>query len=128
MVMDFISHRPLRSMQRRAMNPNVQHLSISLPQHKAIWSMLPRLDRLNSLQVTMRGHSTKQQLQLVLNRATRIHVLQINYGKCSLSILFNITAKSIVGFRFELFLARSWNTEHWKAFAQSPLGRQCDIA
>ncbi|CAM4797766.1 unnamed protein product [Rotaria magnacalcarata] len=59
---------------------NVEQLDITLPVDDQFWAIIPKFDKLTSLNVSFKSnHETCQsQLQLILDRAMRLHSLRFN--------------------------------------------------
>ncbi|CAF3217617.1 unnamed protein product [Rotaria sp. Silwood2] len=110
--------------------PNISHLEIILPFNEKLLSNIPSLDHLISLDVTLLpGDSVYNQLQLLLNRAPRLHLLRFSHVSDLEIILFKIQNTSIrrLDFFTKESMLYSWyfNKEQCIALANSSLGRQC---
>ncbi len=59
---------------------NIQHLSLSLDVNDQFWTIVPRFDRLISLEVSLYGHNNnvQSQLQAILDRAP--HLSSLKFG------------------------------------------------
>jgi hypothetical protein len=65
---------------------NINHLTIDLPVDENFWSIVPKLDRITSLYLSINEHDHVQtQLQLLINQIPRLTSLSLN--SCQLSIL-----------------------------------------
>ncbi len=109
---------------------NISHLEIILPFNENFFSNIPSLDHLISLDVTLLpGDSVYNQLQILLNRASRLYLLRFSHLSDLEMILFKITNPSIrrLDFFTKESMLYSWyfNREQCLALANSSLGQQC---
>ncbi|CAF3460064.1 unnamed protein product [Rotaria socialis] len=109
---------------------NISHLEIFLPFNEQFLCNIPSLDRLKSLDVTLLpGDTVYDQLQLLLDRAPRLHLLRFSHLSDLESRLFEIHNASIR--RLEFFtkesMLYSWyfDKQQCLSLANSSLGRQC---
>jgi hypothetical protein len=109
---------------------NLHHLTIKFPFHDNFWSIIPSLDRLISLDATLNQDFGYAQLQLLLDRALRLHSLRFcHMNKFSLET-FNIKSQSIR--RLEFFQNTQYDLRYFNAnecvlLARSSIASQCQV-
>jgi hypothetical protein len=109
---------------------NLHHLTIKFPFHDNFWSIIPSLDRLISLDATLNQDFGYAQLQLLLDRAPRLHSLRFCHtNKFSLETL-NIKSQSIR--RLEFFQNTQYDLRYFNAnecvlLARSSIASQCQV-
>jgi len=57
--------------------PNIRHLNIQLPLNDHFWSIVPMLDKVNTLNVTLRGNDSQSQLLTLVNSTSCLNRLRI---------------------------------------------------
>ncbi|CAF1582188.1 unnamed protein product [Adineta ricciae] len=124
------------SIMSRLRFSNIEHLSLSLPYNEQFLLVIPKLDRLVSLFVSINNHkdtsSIPSQLQLLLDRAKCLTTLSFgSWGSTSLGMLFtNIVNRTIRKLNFQGYICG----KNWRCFDEkqcldlihSPLGVQCE--
>jgi len=111
---------------------DIHHLKIKLPFNDNLWKFVSTLNQLNKLDVTMDEGSTYSQLQTLIDQAPHLYSLSIAY-LYDLPITpstFTITNASIRRVEFLppiSFYTKYMNKGKCMAFANSPLGRQCEV-
>jgi hypothetical protein len=106
---------------------NVEHLSLSLPLNDQFWILVPRLDRLASLEVSLHdSHKDVQyQLQSVLDRAPHLSSLKFGSWLVSEVPIGEITSASVR--QLDLRECNRWySNQECLTLISSPLGRQCE--
>ncbi|CAF4129935.1 unnamed protein product, partial [Adineta steineri] len=107
---------------------NVRHLKIKFPLHDHFWSLLPRLDRLTSLDVGLNDDSDYTQLQQLLDQASHLDTLRFCHMRKFSMKSFNINSKSIQGLEFfqnSEFRFRYFNSEECAILANTAFASQC---
>ena len=110
--------------------PNIRHLEIMIPFRETSLSIIPSLDRLQTLDVTfIPGPLAYQQLQALLDRATSLYQLKFSHLSDLEMSLFELRNPSIrrLDFFTKESMLYSWyfNQEQCLALADSSLGQQC---
>ncbi|CAF1421777.1 unnamed protein product [Rotaria sp. Silwood1] len=110
---------------------NIYHLELSFPFDDVLWSIIPRFDRLISIELISIIHPDESdrpinQLRLLLNRAIHLYSITMDYLIISQLSLVQITNKSIR--RLDLIA----NDGHFYgleciSLIQSLLGIQCEV-
>jgi hypothetical protein len=105
---------------------NVRDLSIEAPIHDTFLSILPRLDQLNTLNMTL-SDTNNSQLQILVNRATNLRSLTINSSSSSLTMTF-IENINISVLRLNLQGTGQWfDNEQCITLIKSPLCIRCEM-
>ncbi|CAF3867786.1 unnamed protein product [Rotaria sordida] len=110
---------------------NIQSLSLSLPFHDLFLSVVCRLDRLISLTVSISENENlnniQSQLQLLLDRAVRLHSLRCFYWPLSNHqlLLMEITSTSVYRLDLQGYNC-DFDEEQCIQLSHSPLGIQCE--
>lgn len=124
------------SLMSRVQFTSIQHLSLSLPFNEQFLAVVPKLDRLVSLIVSInnskRTESIDAQLQQLLERA--VHLTALSFGSwCGANADLPFTtssSKSVRTLNFNgYFCGKNWrcfDDEHCTQLIQSPLGKQCE--
>ncbi|UJR14301.1 hypothetical protein I4U23_001291 [Adineta vaga] len=124
------------SIMSRVRFSNIEHLSLSLPYNEQFLIVIPKLDRLISLFISIKNHKKLQniptQLQLLLNRA--IHLTMLSFGSwCSTnleSLLMEMSSKTVRKLNFQGYICgkncRCFDDQQCLQLIQSPLGLQCE--
>jgi hypothetical protein len=112
--------------------PNIHDLRISFPLPDKIWCIISALDHLTSLSVSISEEQSESDLQPLIDRALRLHILTIKTSNPSqLMVLSKLRSASIrqVNFFPEIFNIQQLFVGHAEcaAFVISPLGRQCEV-
>lgn len=108
--------------------PNLRHLTTDLPVHDHFLSILPRLDQLNTLDISLSDTEiTNSQWQTLLDRTTNLRSLKINSLSLSVIILFiqniNISIRQL-NFQGD----NQWfDEEQCNILIKSHIGVQCKI-
>ncbi len=107
--------------------PDLRHLSVGFPISDNFWAVIPKCDRLQTLNVSMcYGDDAQAQLQALLDRATNLHTLTIDLWLSIDTPLVQNTSVSI--HRLDLQGYCRWFTEEQcAALIHSPLGVQCRV-
>jgi len=116
---------------------NIRHLEVSFPLPDQFLSVIPRLDQLISLSVSSESGIDADiplsQLQILINRASRLYFLTIDYWNSSIfqDLPLYITSNSIRRLDLQSYhytkRDRYFNTEQCTAFIRSPLAKQCEV-
>ncbi|CAF1418560.1 unnamed protein product [Rotaria sordida] len=109
---------------------NIRHLKVILPFNDNFWSVIPTLDRLISLDVTLNRDLGYPQLQTLLDRAPRLYSLSFCHLNNFSMASFNISSTSIR--RLELFQKFSYGLRYFNStecciLAGSSLVFQCEV-
>ncbi|CAF0904071.1 unnamed protein product [Rotaria sordida] len=110
---------------------NIRHLKIKLPFNDAFLSLIPKLDQLISLDVTLNNRDLGySQLQTLLDRASHLYSLRFCHLNNFSMTSFNITSTSIR--RLEFFQhfdvrLRYFNSKECTILANSSLAFQCEV-
>jgi hypothetical protein len=109
---------------------NIRDLTVYLPIDDHLWTIVPKFDRLISLCVSWYSYDQifPSQLQLLLDRATRLHSLSIETWRSSTKEMapFDITNVSIRRLNFHNY-NYNYNNEDCATLSRSPLGIQCEM-
>ncbi|CAF3332617.1 unnamed protein product [Rotaria sp. Silwood2] len=116
---------------------NIRHLELVFPVADKFLSVLPRLDRLISLDISsdsdVDGDIVLSQLQTVINRAPRLYFLTINDWDSSIvqQLPLYITSNSIrrLDLQSHHYLKRDrcFNTEQCTTFLSTSFAKQCEV-
>jgi hypothetical protein len=111
--------------------PNIDHLELSFPFDNTLWSVIPKFDRLKSIEIISNVHSNEVEqsinhLGLLINQAIHLYSLTIDYLILSQLSIVEIENKSI--HRLDLLT----NDGHFYgieciSLIQSFLGDQCEV-
>jgi hypothetical protein len=105
---------------------NINHLSIELPLHENFWSMIPTLDQITSLDVTIDHHDNAQsELQSLIDRIPHLSSLRFIFFR-----LFTLVSelRSISIRRLDLRgYTEYFNDKQCTILSRSLLGIQCEI-
>ena len=110
--------------------PNLCYLNMMIPFHDSIHSQNVMLNQLTSLSVAILNTSIYSQLQILINRAPHLYSLHIISALRLSTKFFQLTSKSIRRIDFTGKQLNWWNRftkEECIAFAESTLGRQCEV-
>jgi hypothetical protein len=108
--------------------PNIKYLDIKLPINDQFWSIVPNLNKLQSLTVYSHNNIFHTQLQDLLNRASHLHTLSISQDPTlPLQIsLFKYKNPSV--YRIDLHNFNiCFSGEECIMLTRSPLGIQCEV-
>lgn len=107
---------------------NIQHLFLSLDADHQFWTIVPRFDRLISLEVSLNGRSdnVQSQLQSILDQAPRLELLKFGSWRTLELPIVELISTSIR----QLDLRgcnRCFNEQECLTLINSPLGMQCEV-
>jgi hypothetical protein len=112
---------------------NVYHLVLNLPYTDQLFSLLPNIDRLLSLNITLYKYDILSHLQVLLDRASHLHSLCINsfdHPSSSCAVLAS-TSASVQCIDLKGFIPLNedfcFDEELCVQFIQSSLGKYCEI-
>ncbi|UJR14432.1 hypothetical protein I4U23_001429 [Adineta vaga] len=109
---------------------NIHHLKLKFPLHEHFWSMIPTLDRLISLDVTLYEDRDYSQLQLLLQRTPHLHLLKFCHrNKFSLASfnIYNASIRRLAFFQNSGFRLHYFDSIECALFTNLPLASQCEI-
>ncbi len=104
--------------------PKIDHLTISLPIHENMWSIIPIFDHLTSLEVSLQNRTHLSQLQVLLDRAPHLYSLSVDH-----LLAPRLTQLNLVHARIRRLIVSDYcfNSPECSLLASSSLGRQCEI-
>jgi hypothetical protein len=108
--------------------PNIDYLCLKLPVPEKFWSIVPSLNALHSLTISLNNDTYQSQFQDLLNRSPHLGCLYISQD-ASLPLqtsLFKYTNASVRGLYLENY-NHQFNEEECSILSHSPLGVQCDL-
>ena len=111
---------------------NIENLQLSLPQPDIIWRMIPSLNHLTKLYMTISAEESDSRIQMLIERARRLDTLIVRLlGSISkIDVLFRVRNPSIRRIRLLPFARCPWpdfDEARCTAFAHSPIARQCEF-
>jgi hypothetical protein len=112
---------------------NVCHLVINLPYNDHLFSLVPKLDRLFSLDITLYEDDISSQLQILFDRASHLHSLSINSfdRPSSFQLVIESTSASVRRIDLQGFIPSNddfcFDEELCVQFSCSSLGINCEI-
>ena len=113
--------------------PNVDHLVTNIPYNEYLFSLLPNLNRLSSLDITLYEYFSLSRLQVLLHRAPHLYSLTIKSfdRPSSVEMIIESTSTSVRRLDLQGYIPYSecfcFVEELCFQFSQSPLGRNCEM-
>ena len=112
---------------------NISHLVINLLYNEHLFSLVPKLKSLSSLDVTIYEYDRSPQLQVLLDQAPHLYSLTIKSfdRPSSVKMIIESTSTSVRRLDLQGYIPYSeyfcFDEELCFQFSQSPLGRNCEI-
>lgn len=109
---------------------NIHHLYLTLPFHNRLWSLIPRLNQLTSLDVRLNNKLAYYYLQTLLDHTSRLYSLTFRCLQNISLVLFHLKNSSIR--RLDFISMSTLPIGHFNSFecdllGKSSLGQQCNI-
>jgi hypothetical protein len=111
---------------------NIENLQLSIPQPDRSWRMIPSLDNLTKLYVTVCGAGSDSQIRTLIERAPRLDTLLVGLlTKISkIDVLFRVRNPSVRRIRLLPHAKCPWpdfDKARCTAFAHAPLASRCEF-
>ena len=109
---------------------SLRHLTSTFPLGEHFWSIVPNFDQLKSLDVTLNRQFASTQIQMLLDRATRLFSFRFSSSTDFSLKMFQFRCPSIRQlevFPTSILINRYLTDEECLDFATTPLAAQCEI-
>jgi len=113
--------------------PNIYQLTVELPLDEYFWWIIPKLDRLTSLNIKSSIQNINQtHLKTLLDRAPRLYSLSFNFDLTKSKLLLFNNSNTLIrrlDFKGTISLDQCpfFSHEQCIALSQSSLGKQCEV-
>jgi hypothetical protein len=105
---------------------NIQHLTIKLPFQNHFWSIIPSLNKLNSLSVQLNDKSDYILLQSLLDKASNLYSLIVKSKSPLENFFFQLKNSSIRRLDFDE-ICQSFSSIDCQLLVNSSIGYQCQV-
>ena len=111
---------------------HIENLQLSIPQPDSIWRMIPSLNHLTKLYVTVCEGESDSWIQMLIERARRLGTLLVGLMTTisKTDVLFRVRNPSVRQIRFLPYVRCPWpdfDQARCTAFVQSPLASRCEF-